>query len=124
MSSGASFMLLSGCDPKAFNDLSTYFEKEGYTETDVAELDRYNALCLIKNEDTNYSAFVVDCTLKKQEGIIMLERHIDLSMNLNEDDLFEVIVDYIEYNRVTIEDVELIENLGFNINEFNSYLLN
>lgn len=65
MSSGASFMLLSGCDPKAFNDLSTYFEKEGYTETDVAELDRYNALCLIKNEDTNYSAFVVDCEIKK-----------------------------------------------------------
>lgn len=54
----------------------------------------------------------------------MLERYLDLSMNLNEDDLFEVIVDYIEYNRVTIEDVELIENLGFNINEFNSYLLN
>ena len=54
----------------------------------------------------------------------MLERYIDMSMNLNENDLFEVIVDYIEYNRVTIEDVEFIEHLGFNINEFNSYLLN
>lgn len=54
----------------------------------------------------------------------MLERYIDMSMNLNENDLFEVIVDYIEYNRVTIEDVKLIENLGFDINEFNSYLLN
>lgn len=54
----------------------------------------------------------------------MLERYIDMSMNLNENDLFDVIVDYIEYNRVTIEDVKLIENLGFDINEFNSYLLN
>lgn len=54
----------------------------------------------------------------------MLERYIDMSMNLNENDLFEVIVDYIEYNRVTLEDIEIIENLGFDINEFNSYLLN
>lgn len=65
ISSGASFMLLSGCDPKAFNDLSTYFEKDGYTETDVAELERFHALCLIKNEDTNYSSFIVDTTIKK-----------------------------------------------------------
>ena len=65
MSSGASFMLLSGCDPKAFMDLKTYFEKDGYTETDVAELDRFHALCLIKNEDTNYSSFIVDTTIKK-----------------------------------------------------------
>ena len=54
----------------------------------------------------------------------MLERYIDMSMNLNENDLFEVIVDYIEYNRVTLEDIEIIENLGFDINEFNSHLLN
>lgn len=58
MSSGASFMLLSGCDPKAFNDLSVYFEKDGYTETDLAELERYHALCLIKNEENNYSSFI------------------------------------------------------------------
>ena len=48
----------------------------------------------------------------------MLERYIDMSLNLNENDLFEVIVDYIEYNRVTLEDIEFIERIGFNVNEF------
>lgn len=58
ISSGASFILISGCDPEAYRGLSTYFEKDGYTETDLAELERYNALCLIKNEETNYSSFI------------------------------------------------------------------
>ena len=58
MSSGASFLLLSGCDPEAFKGLSTFFEKDGYTETDLAELERYHALCLIKNEENNYSSFI------------------------------------------------------------------
>ena len=40
-------------------ELSTYFEKDGYSEIDLAELDRYNALTLIKNEDTGYSSFIV-----------------------------------------------------------------
>lgn len=64
LSSGASFMLLSGCDPEAYKGLSVYFEKDGYTETDLAELERYHALCLIKNEETSYSSFVVDCTVE------------------------------------------------------------
>lgn len=64
LSSGASFMLLSGCDPEAYKGLSVYFEKDGYTETDLAELERYHALCLIKNEETSYSSFVVDCTIE------------------------------------------------------------
>ena len=58
MSSGASFLLISGCDPKAYDDLETYFSKDGYSEIDLAELDRYNALCLIKNEEQGYSSFI------------------------------------------------------------------
>lgn len=58
LASGASFLLISGCDVKAFAELKAHFEKYGYTENDLVELDRYNALCLIKNEETNYSAFV------------------------------------------------------------------
>nr|DAI99109.1 MAG TPA: Type IV secretion-system coupling protein DNA-binding domain [Caudoviricetes sp.] len=58
LASGSSYLLLQGCDVKAFKELSTYFEKDGYSEIDLAELDRYNALCLIKNEDTGYSSFI------------------------------------------------------------------
>ena len=58
MSSGASFLLISGCDPKAYDDLEIYFSKDGYTEEDLAELDRYTALCLIKNEQFGYSSFI------------------------------------------------------------------
>ena len=58
LASGSSFLLISGCDKKAFEELKVYFEKDGYTETDLAELERFNALCLIKNEDNNYSSFV------------------------------------------------------------------
>ena len=50
--------LLSGCDKKAYDELKHYFEKDGYSENDLVELDRYNALCLIKNEETQYSSFV------------------------------------------------------------------
>ena len=59
LASGSSYLLLQGCDVKAFKELSTYFEKDGYSEVDLAELDRYNALALIKNEDTGYSSFIV-----------------------------------------------------------------
>ena len=55
---GSSFLLLSGCDVKAYKELSYYFEKDGYTENDLAELDRYNALRLIKNEEKQYSSFI------------------------------------------------------------------
>lgn len=58
MNSGASFLLISGCDPKAYDDLETYFSKDGYTKEDLAELDRYTALCLIKNEQFGYSSFI------------------------------------------------------------------
>lgn len=58
LASGSSFLLISGCDVKAFTELRPHFEKYGYSEADLVELDRYNALCLIKNEETNYSAFV------------------------------------------------------------------
>ena len=58
LASGSSFLLLSGCDVKAYDELSHYFEKDGYSETDLAELERYNALCLIKNEEAGYSSFI------------------------------------------------------------------
>lgn len=58
LASGSSFLLISGCDVKAFTELKAHFEKYGYSEADLVELDRYNALCLIKNEENNYSAFV------------------------------------------------------------------
>ena len=58
LASGASYLLLQGCDVKAFKELSSYFIKDGYTETDLTELERYNALCLIKNEKTGYSSFI------------------------------------------------------------------
>ena len=58
LASGASFLLIAGCDVKAFTELKAHFEKYGYSEADLVELERYNALCLIKNEESNYSAFV------------------------------------------------------------------
>ena len=58
LASGSSFLLLSGSDVKAYEELKHYFEKDGYTETDLAELERYHALCLIKNEETQYSSFI------------------------------------------------------------------
>ncbi|MFR2219392.1 hypothetical protein [Clostridium sp.] len=58
LASGSSYLLLQGCDVKAFKELSTYFKKDGYSEIDLAELDRYNALCLIKNEEQGYSSFI------------------------------------------------------------------
>lgn len=58
LSSGASFLLLSGCDIRAFNELESYFENRGYSKEDLVELERYHALCLIKNEKENYSSFI------------------------------------------------------------------
>ena len=58
LASGASFLLIQGTDIKVYNELKRYFEKDGYSETDLAELERYNALCLIKNEDNGYSSFI------------------------------------------------------------------
>ena len=58
LSSGMSFLLLAGCDTRVFSELKTHFTKAGYTEEDLVELERYNALCLIKNDDNNYSSFV------------------------------------------------------------------
>lgn len=58
LASGSSFLLMSGCDAEAFNELKRYFEKDGYTETDLTELDRYHALCLVKTDKKAYSSFV------------------------------------------------------------------
>ena len=58
LASGSSYLLLQGCDVKAFKELSTYFEKDGYCETDLTELERYTSLCLIKNEESGYSSFI------------------------------------------------------------------
>ena len=58
LASGASFLLIQGTDIKVYNELKRYFEKDGYTENDLAELERYHALCLVKNEDAGYSSFI------------------------------------------------------------------
>ena len=58
LASGSSFLLIAGSDVKAFEELTAHFEKNGYSQEDLVELDRYHALCLIKNEDENYSSFV------------------------------------------------------------------
>lgn len=57
-SGGASYMLLAGADLQAYRELHSQFEKFGYDEQSFLELKTYHALCLIKNEDENYSAFV------------------------------------------------------------------
>ncbi len=57
-SGGASYMLLAGADIQAYRELHTQFEKYGYDEQAFQDLETYSALCLIKNEETNYSAFV------------------------------------------------------------------
>ena len=55
---GASYLLLAGADLQAYRELHTQFEKYGYDEQAFQDLETYSALCLIKNEETNYSAFV------------------------------------------------------------------
>ncbi len=55
---GASYMLLAGADIQAYRELHTQFEKYGYDEQAFQDLETYSALCLIKNEEANYSAFV------------------------------------------------------------------
>ena len=57
-SGGASYLLLAGADLQAYRELHTQFEKYGYDEQAFQDLETYSALCLIKNEETNYSAFV------------------------------------------------------------------
>ena len=54
---------MSGCDVKVYQELSHYFEKDGYTENDLAELDRYNALCLIKNEENSIAHLLLNYLL-------------------------------------------------------------
>ena len=48
----------------------------------------------------------------------MLERYIDMSLNLSLEDLQEVIEEYFQYEKVTLEDIEYVEQIGFNANEF------
>lgn len=57
-SGGASYMLLAGADLQAFKELHAQFEHFGYDEQTFQDLETYSALCLIKNEDTNYCSFV------------------------------------------------------------------
>ena len=59
-SGGASYLLLAGADVQAYKDLQTNFEKFGYDEKSFLDLRTYSALCLIKNEDENYSVFIAD----------------------------------------------------------------
>lgn len=60
-SGGASYMLLSGADVEAYRELRSSFENLGYDEKAFSDIKKpYRALCLIKNEDENYSAFIAD----------------------------------------------------------------
>ncbi|MDY3374105.1 MAG: hypothetical protein SOX50_12615 [Terrisporobacter othiniensis] len=55
---GASYMLLYGTDIQDFRYLKEYYNNCGYEEEDLINLEEHNALCLIRNEEKNYSAFV------------------------------------------------------------------
>lgn len=57
-SGGASYLLLYGCDIQNFKYLNEYFSNNGYEEDDLINLKEHQALCLIKNEEENYSSFV------------------------------------------------------------------
>ena len=60
LNSGMNFILLAGADIRNFYELETLFNKEGYDKIDFVNLKRYQALCLIRNEETVYSSFVVN----------------------------------------------------------------
>ena len=55
---GASYMLLYGCDIYNYDYLKKDFNNNGYTEEDLLNLNEHEALCLIRNEDKNYSSFI------------------------------------------------------------------
>lgn len=55
---GASYMLLYGCDVYNYDYLKKDFNNNGYTEEDLLNLNEHEALCLIRNEDKNYSSFI------------------------------------------------------------------
>ena len=55
---GASYMLLYGCDVYNYDYLKKDFNNNGYTEEDLLNLSEHEALCLIRNEDKNYSSFI------------------------------------------------------------------
>ena len=51
-------MLLYGCDIYNYDYLKKDFNNNGYTEEDLLNLNEHEALCLIRNEDKNYSSFI------------------------------------------------------------------
>lgn len=55
---GASYMLLYGCDVQNYKFLKEDFSNSGYSEEDLLNLNEHEALCLIKNEERNYSSFI------------------------------------------------------------------
>ena len=55
---GASYLLLYGTDIQDFRYLKEYYNSCGYEEEDMINLKEHNALCLIRNEEKNYSAFI------------------------------------------------------------------
>ena len=55
--SGTSYLLLQGADVKAYQDLKSNLIQFGYEEEDLLNLERYNALALIKTTK-NYTAFI------------------------------------------------------------------
>ena len=55
--SGTSYLLLQGADVKAYQDLKSNLIQFGYEEEDLLNLERYQALALIKTTK-NYTAFI------------------------------------------------------------------
>ena len=60
--SGTSYLLLQGADVKAYQDLKSNLIQFGYEEEDLLNLERYQALALIKTTK-NYVAFVTNLPL-------------------------------------------------------------
>lgn len=67
-SGGASYILLAGADVTAYRELSHQLGRFGYEEEDFLELKQYHAMCLIKNEDENYSAFIAKIPNENKES--------------------------------------------------------
>ena len=55
---GSSYMLLYGCDVQNYKFLKEDFGNSGYSEDDLLNLNEHEALCLIRNEEKNYSSFI------------------------------------------------------------------
>lgn len=66
-SANASYMLISGCDKKNFDELKT--ELAPYTDEDLKNLKRYHSLNLIKSTAQGYGKFITELPEKVENRI-------------------------------------------------------